>query len=87
MAKAYLRAPLVNINSGTIGFNGHKIGLNGFKACFHDEKLNDKVNLVKNRIGKVSEFFSLLFVNNLRFFKMMINDVQLMFYQIIIFLR
>lgn len=52
----------MNINSSAIGFNGHKIGLSGFKACFHD----DKVDLVKQRIGKVSTKLNLNWLNILR---------------------
>jgi len=48
IAKAYARVPLLTINGGTNGFDGYKIGVNGF-----DNPLEDHViKRVKHSVGK-----------------------------------
>lgn len=49
VAKAYARAPTININGSESGFDGYSIGINGFEPGSNDpEALN-----VKKMIGKV----------------------------------
>ena len=50
VAKAYARAPILTINGSEDGFDGYRIGLNGF-----DNPLRDpKTEVVKHHIGDVS---------------------------------
>ena len=50
VAKAYARAPILTINGSEDGFDGYRIGLNGF-----DNPLRDpKTDIVKHHIGDVS---------------------------------
>ena len=39
VAKAYARAPILTINGSDIGFDGHRIGLNGFNNPMRDRKV------------------------------------------------
>lgn len=50
IAKAYARVPLLTINGGFEGFDGYKIGLNGFENPLEDHV----IKRVKHNIGKVS---------------------------------
>lgn len=50
VAKAYARAPILTINGSEDGFDGYRIGMNGF-----DNPLRDpKTDVVKLHIGDVS---------------------------------
>ena len=49
IAKAYARAPILTITGSAEGFDGYKIGLNGFESATEDPL----VKRVKNHIGKV----------------------------------
>ena len=50
VAKAYARAPELEINGTGDGFDGFKIGLNAFDNPMRDEKTHE----TKKRIGMVS---------------------------------
>lgn len=50
VAKAYARAPELEINGSADGFDGFKIGLNAFDNPMRDEKTHE----TKKRIGMVS---------------------------------
>ncbi|XP_075591257.1 uncharacterized protein LOC124492651 isoform X2 [Dermatophagoides farinae] len=47
VAKAYARTPILTINGFNIGFDGHRIGLNGFKNPMRDRKCFE----IKNQIN------------------------------------
>ena len=47
IAKAFARAPVISINGSYIGFDGHRIGLNGFAHPLIDHEIED----LKNNIG------------------------------------
>jgi len=47
VAKAYARAPILTINGSYIGFDGFRIGLNGFNNPLRDAKIEQ----IKNQIG------------------------------------
>ncbi len=65
MAKAYARAPILTINGSEDGFDGYRIGLNGF-----DNPLRDpKTEVVKNHIGEVSICLLLKGSSNFFFFE------------------
>lgn len=52
VAKAYARAPILTINGSEDGFDGYRIGMNGF-----DNPLRDpKTDMVKHHIGEVNIF-------------------------------
>ena len=51
IAKAYSRVPVLTISGSDDGFDGYKIGLNGF-----DNPMRDSLTkTVKSHIGKVSK--------------------------------
>jgi len=41
IAKAYARSPVINVNGGSIGFDGDSIGLEGFDNPFRDQQAVD----------------------------------------------
>ncbi|OTF74737.1 hypothetical protein BLA29_008760, partial [Euroglyphus maynei] len=47
VAKAYARQPIITINGFRMGFDGHRIGLNGFKNPWRDKKCEE----IKNQIN------------------------------------
>jgi hypothetical protein len=49
VAKAYARAPVLTINGSEDGFDGYRIGLNGFENPLQDVKTEE----VMRYIGKV----------------------------------
>ncbi|RWS19419.1 uncharacterized protein B4U80_01392 [Leptotrombidium deliense] len=49
IAKAYARAPVLTINGSEDGFDGFKIGVNGFETSVNDAM----VKRVKRHIGQV----------------------------------
>ena len=49
VAKAYARVPVLTVSGSNEGFDGYKIGLNGFETPMNDPL----VKRVKNHIGKV----------------------------------
>lgn len=50
VAKAYARAPILTINGTDDGFDGYRIGLNGFDNPLRDQK----TDIIKHHIGDVS---------------------------------
>ena len=50
VAKAYARAPILTMNGTEDGFDGYRIGLNGFDNPMRDPK----TETVKQLIGEVS---------------------------------
>ncbi|XP_054157595.1 uncharacterized protein LOC128955941 [Oppia nitens] len=71
VAKAYARAPVLTINGSYIGFDGYRIGLNGFDGPLKDTqieeirdhigsgvkiKIDDEGNILIKRIGKENVF-------------------------------
>lgn len=49
VAKAYARASAISVNGSHAGFDGYRIGLNGF-----DVSSDSRVEDIKKMIGKVS---------------------------------
>lgn len=56
VAKAYARAQILSINGSDLGFDGYRIGLNGFQNPQRDSMTED----VKRYIGSVFELFLFL---------------------------
>ena len=50
VAKAYARAPTISINGSDAGFDGYRIGMNGFPSQTPDAKTQD----IKRTLAKVS---------------------------------
>ncbi|KAH9425278.1 hypothetical protein DERP_013470 [Dermatophagoides pteronyssinus] len=50
VAKAYARTPILTINGFDLGFDGHRIGLNGFKNPMRDKKCQEIKNLIEDGI-------------------------------------
>ena len=56
IAKAYVRVPAVIVNGSEDGFDGFKVGLNGFDDPFrdaHTEQLMDYIDEVSVAIDKI----------------------------------
>lgn len=49
LAKAYARAPAISINGSEAGFDGYRIGINGFPSLSPDDKTAE----IKKSLGKV----------------------------------
>lgn len=58
LAKAYVRAPVITINGSDEGFDGFRIGLNGF----HNPHRDPKTTHIKKQIGMVGETFENIFI-------------------------
>ena len=56
VAKAYARAPILTINGSEDGFDGFKIGVNGFDNPLRDYKVILLIIFTINTISKVKEF-------------------------------
>lgn len=74
VAKAYARAPILSINGSDVGFDGYRIGLNGFLNPKRDAKTED----IKRFIGSVYNKTFLVFAhfnkNEFNFSKNELND-------------
>lgn len=46
IAKAYVRVPAVIIDGSENGFDGYRVGLNGFEDPFRDEQTNKLMNYI-----------------------------------------
>ena len=51
VAKAYVRSPVITVGGGEEGFDGRRIGLNGFGNPMRDEETERALRRIKGQVS------------------------------------